>query len=250
MPCLIFIAIVDAKIGGTDVRALMLGTLIQISSGLGLGWAALRALGLSRKRELLLPIAFVNSANIPFPLVLANFGAEGLSRAAVCYIVTSFLIFSVGVAVLHGGARFREVVQEPTVWAALLAAAVKVSGVHVPEALLSAPRLASTAAVPTMLIVFGDSLARTELVALSESVMVALLRYATGAIGLLISLTLLHPDGLVRKILILYALLPPAVVNVVLARRAGHDAASLASAVLLATLASIAILPLVLTFLR
>ncbi len=250
MPCLIFIAIVDARIGGGDVRELMLGTVIQISCGLGLGWLVLRAFRLSHKRELVLPIAFVNSANIPFPLVLANFGADGLSRAAVCYIVTSFLVFTIGVAVLHGAVRWREALQEPTVWAAVLAALIKVSGIAVPEALLSAPRLASTAAVPTMLIVFGDSLARTELVAFKESMLIAALRYATGAVGLALTLALLHPVGIVRKILILYALLPPAVVNVVLARRAGHDAASLASAVLLATLASIAILPIVLSFLR
>ena len=235
---------------GGDVRTLMLGTAIQIASGLLLGWIALKLLGLGARRELLLPIAFVNSANIPFPLVLANFGSEGLSRAAICYIVTSFLIFSAGVVLLHGAARLKDVAKEPTVWAALIAALLKLSSLELPEAILRTPRLAATAAVPTMLVVFGDSLARTKLVALREGLLVTVLRYATGAAGLAVTLLVLRPEGLVRKILVLYALLPSAVVNVVLARRAGRDAGPLASSVLMATVASVAILPLLLSWLR
>lgn len=250
MPCLIFTVIVDARISGGDVRDLALGTVIQIASGLLLGWSVLKLMRLGERRELLLPIAFVNSANIPFPLVLANFGSDGLSRAAVCYIVTSFLIFTAGLLLLHGTARLKDVAKEPTVWAALTAGLCKLASLELPEGIMRAPRLAATAAVPTMLVVFGDSLARTKLVALREGLLVTLLRYGTGAVGLMVTLLVLRPEGLVRKILVLYALLPSAVANVVLARRAGRDAGPLATSVLLATLASIAILPLLLSWIR
>lgn len=243
LPCLIFRAIIDARIASREVLELVLGTLIQIGCGFGLGYLGLRLVGLQSKRELLLPIAFVNSSNLPFPLVLANFGPDGLSRAVVCYLTTSVLLFSVGNMVLNGAARLGETIKEPTVWAAALAASLRLLQVEPPEALLRPVKLASTAAVPCMLFVFGDTLARTKLVATREAITTTALRYLTGAAALGISLTFLRPDGMVRSILTLYALLPSAVASVLLARRADRDAAALAAAILLATLVSIGLLP-------
>jgi predicted permease len=51
---------------------------------------------------------------------------------------------------------------------------------------------------------------------------------------------------MLRKILILYALLPSAVVNVVLTQKAGRDAEAVASSILLATLISVVALPIIL----
>jgi len=243
LPCLIFTAIIEARIAGSEVLDLVFGTLIQIGCGFGLGYLGLRLMGLQAKRELLLPIAFVNSSNLPFPLVLANFGPDGLARAVLCYLTTSVLLFSVGNMVLNGAARWGETIKEPTIWAAALAAVLRALEIEPPDAVLRPVRLASTAAVPCMLFVFGDTLARTQLLATREAITTTALRYLTGAAALGISLTFLRPDGMVRSILILYALLPSAVASVILARRANRDGAALAAAILLATLVSIGLLP-------
>ena len=250
IPCLAFTAIIDSRINARELGIAAAATLIQIGSGLLLGWIVLRLIGWREQRELLMPIAFVNTANLPFPLLLANFGTEGLSRGVLCYTVTNLTIFSVGILLLHGGGRLREAFREPALWATVLAGVLRILHVHPPEMLMRVPRLAGLAAVPVMLVLFGDALAHTRLTSLRQAAVATCLRYASGAAGLMLMLWLLRPEGMLRKILILYALLPPAVVNVVLTQRAGRNAQAVASSVLLATLVSVIVIPLVLALVR
>ena len=250
IPCLAFSAIIDSRIEARELVAVVVATLIQIGSGLLIGWIGLRALGWRDRRELLLPIAFVNSANLPFPLLLANFGTEGLSLGVLSYTVTNLAIFTVGILILHGGGRSREALREPALWATILAVALRVFHVEPPDVVMRVPRLAGAAGVPVMLFLFGDSLSRARLTSARPAAGALVLRYASGAVGLTVTLLLLRPEGLLRKVLVLYALLPAAMVNVVLAQKAGRDAESVSSAVLLTTLAAVVILPLVLAFVR
>jgi predicted permease len=248
VPCLAFSALMESSIDAHELGIAAGATLIQIGSGLVIGWIGLRLIGWGKRRELLMPIAFVNSANIPFPLLLTNFGAEGLSRGVLCYMVTNLTIFSVGLLILHGGGRLREAFREPALWATALAAILRLLKIEPPEMVMRVPRLAGMAAVPLMLVLFGDALSRTRLTSFRVAAVGTLLRYASGAVALAITLTLLRPEGMLRKILILYALLPSAVVNVILTQKAGRDAESVASTILLATLVSVVLLPLILIF--
>jgi hypothetical protein len=250
IPCLSFTAIMDSTIQAREMGIITAGTLIQISAGLLVGWIGLRMIGWRERRELLLPIAFVNSANLPFPLLLANFGNEGLSLGVLSYTVTNLAIFTIGIMILHGGGKMRQAIREPALWATLLAGALRLAHVHPPEVLMRVPRLAGLAAVPLMLVLFGESLASTRMTSMRVAVTATLLRYAGGAAALAITLPLLRPEGLARKVLILYALLPAAMINVVLAQRAGRDAPAVASAVLLTTLAGVVLLPVLLALLR
>lgn len=250
IPCLSFAAILDSRIEPAQLGTAMLATAIQIGSGLLLGWVVLRWTRWRDCRELLLPIAFVNSANLPFPLLLANFGTEGLSIGVLCYTATNLLIYSAGILILHGGGRMREALREPVLWATAAAGLLRLFQVQVPEAVLRVPRLAGSAAVPLMLFLFGDALARTRMTAIAPSVLATALRYVSGGIGLLVTLTLLRPEGLLRKVLILYALLPSALINVVLTQKAGRDDQIVASAVLLATVVAAGFLPILLALIR
>lgn len=245
-PCLIFTAILDSRLPAGDVAKAMAATGIQISAGLLLGWCALVLLGWKTKRELLLPMAFVNSANLPFPLLLANFGPDGLSLGVVSFTVTTTVLFTLGVLLLHGKSKLREAFREPVLWAAAAAGILRLLDVELPDAVLMAPRLAGTAAVPLMLVLFGDSLARVRMASMKDAVTVTIVRYLSGAAALALTLLVLRPEGLLRGVLILYAFLPPAMVNVIVTRKAGRDDRMVASAVLLATLASIPLLPLLL----
>ncbi len=250
IPCLTFSAIMDSRIPVREIGVVSAATVIQIGVGLLLGWVALRAIGWKEKGELLLPIAFVNSANLPFPLLLANFGMEGLSQGILSFTVTNIAIFTIGILLLHGGGRIRQGLREPALWATLIAVVLRIANVRLPEMAMRIPRSAGVAAVPLMLYLFGDSLARTRLTAVREAAVATALRYASGVAALAIMLPLLRPEGTLRKVLILYALLPSAIINVVLTERAGRDSQAVASVVLLTTLAGIAILPLILALAR
>lgn len=248
IPCLAFTAIMESRIQAREIGVVAAATLIQIGVGLLFGWFFLRLIGWNERRELLLPIAFVNSANLPFPLLLANFGTEGLSLGVLSYTVTNLVIFSVGILILHGGGKTRQALREPALWATVLAGTLRLMHVEPPEALMRIPRLAGLAAVPLMLVLFGESLASTRMTSTRAALVATILRYASGAAALGLTLVILRPEGLLRKILILYALLPSAMVNVVLTQRAGRDAPAVASSVLLTTIVSIALLPILLAW--
>ena len=213
VPCLAFSALMESSIDAKELGIAASATLIQIGAGLLIGYVGLRLIGWGNRRELLMPIAFVNTANIPFPLLLANFGSDGLSRGVLCYMVTNLTIFSLGLVLLHGGGRLREAFREPALWATALAGVLRILKIEPPEMVMRIPRLAGMAAVPLMLVLFGFALSRTRLTALRTAAVATLLRYASGAAALAITLTLLRPEGMLRKILILYALLPSAAVS-------------------------------------
>ncbi|MEZ4650919.1 MAG: AEC family transporter [Candidatus Eisenbacteria bacterium] len=248
IPCLIFSSVLQAEVEPDKVRDAVLATLTQIGCGFAVGglgvWLLSKRFSSWRnKRELLLPIAFVNSANLPFPIVLANFGTEGLSYAVVCFLVTNFTVFTVGTTILHGGRKWRDAFKEPVLPVTFLAFALRLAGIHLPPEILGIPKLAGQAAVPLMLLLFGDALARTRMRAPGVTVGAVILRYASGALALWLTLTILQPEGTLRSVLTLYALLPSAVVNVVLAQRAGRDAPAVASVILGATLVALFLIP-------
>lgn len=250
VPCLVFTAILGSAVQTDEVRDAVFATLLQLGVGLGIGWAVLRLVGWQERRELLLPITFVNSANLPFPLLLANFGSEALSYGVICFMVTSAAVFSVGLAILHGKSDLRATFREPVLWGTALALGCKAASFEPPDVVLRIPRLLGQAAVPMMLVLLGDSLSRIGLGSLREAGLIVALRFGTGALALWATLSWIRPEGVLRQVLILYALLPSAVINLVLARRAGRPAAGVASAVLLSTLASALLLPILLAFLK
>lgn len=246
LPCLVFTSILEARLEPREAITLSLATALQIGIGLALGYLILRTFGRAHRPDLLLPIAFVNSANLPFPLVIANFGHEGLARAVVCYLTTTVSIYTLGQFLVQRKSSFVSFLREPTVWGTAVALAIRALPVEVPEMALRIPRLASTAAVPLMLVVFGETLARTRVTAFGDAALAAVARYLTGLVSLAVALLVLRPEGMVRSVIVLYALLPSAVVNVMLVRRAGREADGVAGAVLFASLVAVAILPVVL----
>ena len=250
VPCLAFTSILDSRIDPRMFATAAGATAIQITVGFLGGLLLLRMTGWRDRRDLLLPIAFVNSANLPFPLLLANFGADGLSIGVVCYTVTNLAIYPAGILLLRERKELRCAWREPALWATAAAGLVRLFHIALPEALLAAARIAAAGAVPIMLILFGDSLARTHPRALRLALPAVAVRYLTGLIALVLTLTFLRPTGLLRPILILYALLPPAMVNVILVRNANRDEQATAAAVLIGTLLAVGILPAVLYFAR
>ncbi len=250
VPALTFVAILDAHLELRDLSAVTAATLIQIGSGLFLGWIALRLAGWKSERELLLPICFVNSAYLAYPVMLANYGQEGLSRGVLSNTVTTVVMFTVGVLLLHGRSRIGRALREPVFWAVCAAGLLRILRIHPPDLVLRVPRLAAGAAVPVMLVIFGAALARTRLTSLPKAVLGTVMRYASGAAGLVLALRLLHPTGILRSVLIVYALLPSAVINVPMTEEAGRDAETVASIVLLASLVSVILLPIVMAMIR
>jgi hypothetical protein len=250
VPCLSFQAILDSRLTAAAFATAAGATAIQIGCGVLTGLVAVRLARWRDRNEYVLPAAFVNAANLPFPLLLANFGPDGVSIGVVCYTVTNIAIYSLGILLLHGRGQLRRALGEPALWATAAAGVLRLAGIRLPEPVLAPIRLAGGAAVPLMLVLFGDSLARARFSAIRPALVVTAARYVGGAAALLVTLSLLKPTGLLRTVLVLYALLPPAMINVVLVRNAGRDDEGVAGAVLLGTLLALVVIPLILALVR
>ncbi len=246
IPCFVLTSLLEADVAASDVRSAALATALQIVVGLTLGVLVLRLLGKGDRRELLLPIAFVNSANLPLPIVLSHFGPEGVSFAIVCFLTTSMTVFTVGNFILHGKGRWADAAKEPVLWATLVALAIRLTHIELPGAVLGIAELAGQAAVPLMLFLFGNSLARTPAGSFGPALVATAVRYAGGWIAILLTLKWLAPTGMLRSVLILYAFMPAAVVTVVLTERAGRKTEEVASTILLTTLVSLFLIPWIL----
>lgn len=246
VPCLAFTSILDSRIDAGAVAIAAGATAIQIGLGLAAGWALILLLGWRQKRELMMPIAFVNAANLPFPLLLANFGTDGLAIGVVCYTVMNLTVYPAGVLLLRERTELKRAFAEPALWATVAAGLLRLLHVRPPEVLMVGARLAAAGAVPIMLVLFGDALARTRLGSIRFAAPAVLVRFLSGALALWVTLRFLQPDGLLRQVLILYALLPPAMVNVILVQNAGRDEEATAATVLLGTLVAVILLPILL----
>jgi hypothetical protein len=250
VPALALTAIMDAEIEAARLGQAALAVLVIMAVAFVGGFLVLRLAGMGRYRGLLLPIVIVNSANLPFPLLEANFGPEGLSLGILCYVTTNVVVFTLGIAWMAGRARPDLLLREPAFLATVLAVGFKLVGLRLPAAVAAPLRLAGQGAIPAMLAILGQTLAGVSLGRLRVVWVAVALRYLLGLAGALVAIAVVAPQGLLRGILLFYGLLPSAVVTTVLARRYDRDAELVASTVLVTTLLAVPILPLVLALLR
>ena len=100
--------------GLTDV--LISAIIIMLVPGL-IAWIVFRVMGISR-RGVYLPIMFMNSVNLPFPILAAAYG-EGAIPFALMFYLTAFLgIFTLGLVIVSGGKEngYLKIFREPVVY--------------------------------------------------------------------------------------------------------------------------------------
>jgi predicted permease len=250
-PCLVFNLLVNAKISADEFGRLLLFTLCTI---LGIGavtWLAAWALRLDRVMisALLVVVMFANGGNYGLPLTLFAFGQDALARATIYFVISVILTYTVGILVASSGRRSaREawlgVLKIPTVYAAVAAVTVMVTGVTLPPAVARPIELMSNAAIPVMLLVLGMQLERVvkperlPLVGLA----VGLRLIVSTVLGLALA-QVLGLTGPARQAGIIQTAMPVAVVTTILAVEFQVEPTFVTSVVFLSTILS----PLTLT---
>lgn len=223
------------------------GVLVVLGSGV-LGWGASRLLGIA-PRTLVPPIMFVNSGNMGLPLAVLAFGPGALAAAVVLFLVENLLHFTLGVRLLDRTSHLAALLREPLVLACLLGIGASLSGLHPPTPVAEAVRLLGQVAIPLMLFALGARLIDLDLARWRLGLLGALLRPASGLAVALPLLWWLPLPGAQPALLMLFALLPPAVLNYIFAERYAQEPALVAAIVLWGNLASLLIIPLALVVL-
>lgn len=250
-PCLVFASLVTTQLPAEELGDVALFTVLTVSAMGLVGLVGARLLRLERTHAaaFILVVMFVNSGNYGLTLNQLRYGDEGLSRAIVYYVVSTMLIYSVGVVIAsmgrlswrQTGARMLRI---PAIYAAVLALVVYMLRLPVPAPLMAGISLAGSAAVPVMLLILGMQIATMQSGQSRAMTWPAVgLRLLVGPLVAVAIATLVGLQGLTRNTSIVEASMPTAVINIVLATEFGLPAGTVANIVVVSTLIS----PLTLT---
>ena len=162
----------------------------------------------------------------------------------VLLVLSNMLHFTLGSAVMSGRVDWRMVYANPLVWATMLGVAFSQLGLSLPDWLGTPLAMVGSVLVPMMLLSLGARLSTSAIsdgrVGLVSAVLAVAIRLPVG----LAVLQLMPLQGIERGALLLFACLPPAVFNCLLADRFQVQPNRVASVVIVGHLASLAWLPL------
>lgn len=211
-------------------------------SGL-LAWPLVRFSGTSAKA--FLPcVMFTNVGPIGIPLIALAYGPESLPLSIVLLVISNILHFTLGAVVMSGRVEWRMVYANPLIWATVLGLWVSHMQWVIPTPTQTALTMVGNVLVPMMLLSLGSRLASSQLHDVRVGVKVSVLTFVVRLAVVFLLTQLLPLTAIERGALILFACLPPAVFNFMLADKFRVEPQKVASAVVMGHAFSMIFLPL------
>ena len=247
VPCLIFVALMNTQINPEALATLTFASFTAYGL-VAVGSFILVKLGRLDVQTYLAPLIFGNTGNLGLPLALFAFGEVGLGYAVVVFAVMAILSFTVGVWLVSGGGSLTKVIKEPLVAATLLGALFLWQGWQTPTFLTNTLELIGQMAIPIMLITLGVAVARLETKAMTQAVILSVLKAGLCAGAAWWAAVWFGLDPVAAAVLIVQVSTPVAVTSYMLAEKYGADAQPVAGLVVASTVLSVVTLPLILAF--
>jgi predicted permease len=194
------------------------------------------------------PHMFRNSGNLAIPLFTYTFGDTALASAVLLFVVSACLHISLGLALLSEGNPFKQIIKMPIFLAASSALVLNLTGIGVWSPLYEATSLLGQAAVPVMLLSLGAQMCNLRVSGLKVGILCSLQSLLTGAISFAVIYWLIPLPTMQLQMMVLFTMLPPAVMNYLFAERFQIEPVKVASMVLFSNFFSIITLPLLLSF--
>jgi predicted permease len=256
-PCLVLGSIARSDLQADEIGLILAMAALSSVVMAGVGWALARLGRFDRKltSAFLLSVVLINAGNYGLPFNEFAFGAGGLQRAVVFFVVTAFTANTVGVYLAsRGEASVRRsllnVFTVPLPYATALGLVLNLGSLALPLPLDRAVTVLGQAAVPCMLLILGLQLSRSSVKGrMGPLLLAAAARLAIAPLVAVALAALLGLTGLTRQVSILEASMPSAVLAGVLATEFGSDAEFATAAILVSTLASVASLGILLSWL-
>ena len=243
LPVLIFISLSAKSFDPISALSFTGASVVLIFlSGL-IAWPLAKFSGATQRA--FLPCAmFTNVGPIGIPLIALAYGPEGMAAAVVLLVISNILHFTLGAGIMSGRIDWRMLYANPLVWATLLGLGFAQGGLHLPLWLDRPLAMISAVIVPLMLLSLGARLSSSQVRDASAGLRGAVLAAAVRLVACFAILWLLPLSGLERGAFILYACLPSAMFNFMLADKFNVAPNRVASIVIMGHVASLALLPL------
>lgn len=194
------------------------------------------------------PMMFHNAGNVGLPLMALAFGPEGLAAGLILFLVGNITHFGLGSYLLDKNPHILRSLTSPAIIAAALAFFIQSNQIKLAEFILLPIEMLGDIAVPMMLFTLGTRLAQARLDHWRLGLLVGLL---TPVVGIVITLSVITFVSLPEKqvgVLIMFSVLPPAVMNFLFAERYQQEPTKVSAIVLIGNSAAVVTLPLALLY--
>ena len=237
------------ELNGVLTDILFSSIIIILVPGL-IAWGIFRMIGMT-ERGIYLPIMFMNSINLPLPILQAAYGKEAIPFALMFYLTAFLGTFTLGVIIVSNGRGkgVSQVLREPVVYAMVLALIFNIGEVQVPEIANRTAHLLAQATIPMVLLTMGIQLAHIKISELKFSVIAAGVRLIGGALAGVFCVWLFQIEGLATKVVILESIMPCAIITSLVAEKYHAQPEAVASTILISTILSVFVIPFVMILL-
>jgi predicted permease len=247
MPALIFHVMIQEDFYPTQYLGLIFaGVLLMLGSGV-IAYLLAKLLGFA-PRSFMPSAMFSNWANLGLPLYVLALGQQALDGGVMLVVVGNLLCFTLGVYVYSGKLSGWEVLKTPIIVAVAVGLAINASGFQMPKAIDLPIDMLGKVAIPLMLFSLGVRLTRVSWGDYRVGLAMAIFCPVVGVSLAMLLVQILPLSPLHQNILILFGVLPPAVINFMLAEQYNSDPDKVASMVIIGNLASLISIPSVLYF--
>lgn len=199
-----------------------------------LGWSG---------RAVVPSMMFNNCGNLGLSLAVLAFGEQGLALAVVLFVVSMTLHFSFGVFVLRGRAELAPLLYNPILLATLAGLWAHFGGWRAPELIRPGIEMLADVSIPLMLVALGVRLTDVDLSQWRVGVVGAILCPATGLLAAWAVIAVFGLTGDEASLLWLFGVLPPAVLNYILAEHYERGPGQVASIVVMGNAAGLLTIP-------
>lgn len=245
-PLLVFTSLAgeDFQLRG-NLAFVAAGAVVILASGL-IAWPVARLAGVS-PRTFVPPMMFNNCGNMGLPLAVLAFGRPGLAAMVLMLVGSTLLQFTLGSRIVSRHAEWRALAASPMIIASALGLLFSALSWKVPETLMPGLKMLGDATLPMMLFALGARLIDLSSRGWQLGVLGAVVCPLAGFAGAYLAQLLLHlPEDQFAQ-LMLFASLPPAALNYLLAERYNQEPERVASLVLIGNAFAIVFVPLGLT---
>ncbi|WP_148252620.1 AEC family transporter [Aidingimonas lacisalsi] len=248
VPLLVVSVLADRQAPLGEYAGLALAAaMVILGSGILL-WPITRLLHLDA-RVFLPSMMFNNSGNMGIPLLVFAFGEAVLPAAIVVFVIEMLLHFSVGLYMVSPGIPLWRMLRIPIVLASIVGLTLNLSEIALPSWLLEPMDMLGGVSIPLMLFALGVRMLDIDFRDWKLGVLGAVLCPLSGLLVALPLLWWLDLPNLQAATLWVFAALPPAVLNYLIAEQYRQEPHKVASLVLIGNLGSLVTMPVVLGWL-
>ena len=247
LPALIFSVMAGKNFDLYAHLDLALGSAVMVL-GAGLAMKPIAGLLGVHPKTFVPPMMFNNCGNLGLPLAYLAFGDAGLSAFVVMFLVSNLMHFSLGIHIVNENAKLSSLASNPIVIATFVGLGWAMLKLPLPSWLATPIDMVGQISIPLMLFGLGVRMITVDMSNWKIGLYGAIFSPLSSLIFALPFAYFMDLSAEYTAYIVLFSVLPPAVLNYMFSERYNQEPQVVASIVLIGNIASLVIIPATLFF--